>query len=216
MKKTIFNIFLTLFALMGYPQDTTYYSVLRGGIDLANEGYVSENFRELANICERISASESKEWLPFYYGAYAYINMSFIEKNNDKKNILCEKAKTLLDKAKILKPGESELDVLETLLCYALMEINPMVNGIVYLPKANKALDEAKSKNPDNPRIYYLKGKSTMFMPEFMGGGKKATLPILQKALEMFNDFVPETDVHPNWGKQDAVKLLEECKNENK
>jgi hypothetical protein len=216
MKKSILVIFLVFCGSFIYSQDTTYYSVLHVGISRTNEGYSSDNFRELANICERISTVKPVEWLPLYYNTYAYINMSFIEKSSDNKNILCERAKILLEKAKTLKPDESELDVLETLLCYAFMEINPMVNGIIYLPKANRALDEATLKNQANPRIYYLKGKSTIYMPEFLGGGKKAALPILQKAVEAFENFTPETNVHPDWGKQDAVKLLEECKNENK
>ena len=213
MRKTAILILIVLTFQTVFSQDTAYYSILRRSINVSNQGYSSENFLELANTCERIIAVKPVEWLPLYYCAYAYINMSFIEKNTGKKNAYCKKAKNLIVKAKELNPYDSEPDVLETLLCYALMEITPMVNGPLYLPKANKALKTAKEKNPDNPRIYYLQGKSTMYMPDFMGGGKEAAAPILQKAMELFEKITPETDVHPAWGKGDTARLLEECNN---
>ena len=213
MKKTVILILIVLTVQTAFSRDTTYYCVLRNGINVSNQGYSSENFLELANICERISLVKSDEWLPFYYSAYAYINASFIEKNTGTKNAYCKKVKNLITKAKEINPDDSELDVLEALLCYALMEITPMVNGPIYLPRANKALAEAIKKDPGNPRIYYLKGKSTMYMPDFMGGGKEAATPILQEAMKLFEKFIPETDVHPAWGKGDTARLLEECKN---
>ena len=85
MKKTVILILMVLTYLSALPQDTTYYSVLRNGIIVSNQGYISENFLELANICERISIVKPDEWLPFYYNAYAYINASFIEKNTGTK-----------------------------------------------------------------------------------------------------------------------------------
>jgi tetratricopeptide (TPR) repeat protein len=215
MKKTVILILIVLTVQTVFSQDTAYYSVLRKGINVSNQGYSSENFLELANTCERIIAVKPGQWLPHYYCAYAYINMSFIEKNTDTKNAYCEKAKTLIEKAFTINPSESELNVLEALLCYAVMEINPMVNGLIYLPKANKALEIAKTINPGNPRIYYLNGKSTMYMPEFLGGGKKAAYPILKQALELYNKFIPETNLHPDWGKGSTVELLYECKKEN-
>jgi hypothetical protein len=140
MKKTVILILIVLTVQTVFSQDTAYYSVLRKGINVSNQGYSSENFLELANTCERIIAVKPGQWLPHYYCAYAYINMSFIEKNTDTKDAYCEKAKTLIEKAFTINPSESELNVLEALLCYAVMEINPMVNGLIYLPKANKAL----------------------------------------------------------------------------
>ncbi|MCD6567069.1 MAG: hypothetical protein J7K53_14115 [Bacteroidales bacterium] len=215
MKKTAILILIILTFQTVFSQDTAYYSILRRSIYISNQGYSSENFLELANTCERIIALKPGEWLPHYYCAYAYINMSFIEKNTSTKDAYCKKAKDLIVKTRELNPYDSEPDVLETLLCYALMEITPMVNGPLYMPKANNALKMAKEKNPDNPRIYYLQGKSTMYIPGFMGGGKEAAIPLFQKAMELYEKFTPETDIHPSWGKSDTAKLLEKCKNTN-
>ncbi|NQU87820.1 MAG: hypothetical protein HQ541_18895, partial [Mariniphaga sp.] len=53
MKKIVLFFLLIITALITSSQDTTYYSGLRQGINISNQGYNSENFLELANICER-------------------------------------------------------------------------------------------------------------------------------------------------------------------
>ncbi|MBN1819091.1 MAG: hypothetical protein JXR31_05260 [Prolixibacteraceae bacterium] len=212
MKKSVFIIIALAVNLIVSAQDTTYYSVLRKGIAFSNLEYRQKNYQELANICERIISLKPDEWLPFYYGAYAYINMSFIEAEPDVKKEYCKKAKIYLEKAKDINPGNPEPDILEAMFCYAMMEITPMVNGPLYLPRSKKALETAKNKDPENPRIYYLEGKSTMYMPAFMGGGKDVAIPLFEKALDLFKRFKPESNVHPSWGKSDTEKLLQECK----
>ena len=212
MKKSALCCLIISITVEVSAQDTTYYSVLRKGIELSNQGYSHDNFLELANICERISVIKSEEWLSSYYGAFAYINMSFIETKSAGKSEYCKKAKNLLEKTKELNPESSEPNVLEALYCYAMMEITPMVNGPIYLPKSKKALETAKEKNPENPRIYYLEGKSTMYMPSFMGGGKDIAVPFFEKAMELFEQANPESDVHPSWGKNDSERLLKECR----
>ena len=92
------------------------------------------------------------------------------------------------------------------------MSVNPMVNAPVYLPKANSALDDAEKLDPENPRIYYLRGKSTMNTPKFFGGGKEAAIPVFEKALCVFKTFKPKSVVHPIWGQSDALRLLNNCK----
>ena len=72
---------------------------------------------------------------------------------------------------------KSELHVLQSLLYTARMNINPWINGSIYMVKASKELELAEILNPNNPRIYYLKGKFALYTPKFMGGGKEAALP---------------------------------------
>jgi tetratricopeptide (TPR) repeat protein len=212
MKKIIFIAFVLLISQKILSNDTLYYSLLRNSIELANKDYKLENYRQLANCSERIYLVYKNEWLPYYYGAYAYINMSFIEKNEDSKELYCDKAETLLDEALKIKPDESELCVLQSLLYDARMSINPMLNGPVYFVKAASALNDAEKLDPDNPRIYYLRGKSTIYTPKFFGGGKEAAIPIFERAIIMYKNFKLRSIVHPNWGKEDTEKLYNECK----
>jgi tetratricopeptide (TPR) repeat protein len=212
MKKIISIAFVLLIAQKMHGNDTLYYSLLRKSLDLAYKEYKLENYRQLANCCERILLVYKDEWLPYYYEAYAYINMSYIETNEGNKEMYNDKAQNLHDEAFKIKPDESELFVLQSLIYYARMSISPMINGPLYITKAINALSDAEKLDPDNPRIYYLRGKSTINTPKFFGGGKNAALPIFEKALIMYKTFKLKSFVHPNWGKEDAEKLYLECK----
>jgi tetratricopeptide (TPR) repeat protein len=212
MKKILLIAFVFLIALKTSGSDTLYYSMLRKSIDLAYKDYKLENYRQLANCSERILLVYKNEWLPYYYEAYAYINMGFIETKEGDREIYCDKAQNLLDEAFKIKPDESEIYVLQSMLYYARMSISPMINGPIYLPKAVRALDDAEKLEPGNPRIYYLRGKSTMNTPKFFGGGKEAAIPIFDKALSVYKRFKPKSIIHPFWGEEDAFRLYNECK----
>jgi hypothetical protein len=212
MKKIIFIAFILLIAQKMLSNDTLYYSLMRNSIELAYKDYKLENYRQLANCSERILLVYKNEWIPYYYGAYAYINMSFIDISEDNKELYCDKAQNLLEEALKIKPDESELYVLQSLLYYARMSISPMFNGPVYFAKSASALNDAEKLDTNNPRIYYLRGKSTIYTPKFMGGGKEAAIPIFERAIIMYKNFIQSSSVHPNWGKEDAEKLYKECK----
>jgi tetratricopeptide (TPR) repeat protein len=194
-----------------YSSDTLYYSALKNSINLANKEYKLENYQQLHNCCERIISLNKNEWLPYYYGAYAYINMSFIEKNEENREMYCDKAQVYIDEAMKIKSRESELYVLQALLYFARMSISPMLKGPIYISKASSSLSDAEKLDPDNPRIYYLRGKSTIHTPSFFGGGKEAAIPILEKARDMYNKFKPKSTIHPNWGQGDTERLYKEC-----
>lgn len=174
--------------------------------------YKLENYRQLANCSERISLIYKNEWIPCYYEAYAYINMSFIETKEEEREMYCEKAQNLLDEAFKMIPDESELYVLQAMLYYSRMAINPMVSGPLYILKATSTLNYAEKLNPGNPRVYYLRGKSTMNTPKFFGGGKDQAIPIFEKSLLMYKNFKPKSIIYPYWGEEDALRLYNECK----
>ncbi len=215
MKKIIFIAFVLLIAQKMHGNDTLYYPLLRNSIDLAYKEYKLENYRQLANCSERILLVYKNEWLPYYYEAYAYVNMSFIETNEGDKELFCDKAQNLLDEVFKIKPDESELFVLQSLVYFARMSISPMINGPLYITKAVNALNDAEKLDPVNPRIYYLRGKSKINTPKFLGGGKDAALLIFEKALTMYKTFKQKSSVHPDWGKEDAERLYNECKRDS-
>jgi tetratricopeptide (TPR) repeat protein len=215
MKKLIFFAFILLTSEKIFSNDTLYYPLLRNSIELAYKDYKLENYRQLANCSERILLVYKNEWLPYYYETYAYVNMSFIETNEDIKEMYCDKAQNLLDEVMKIRPDESELFVLQSLLYYARMSISPMINGPFYITKAVNTLNDAEKLEPGNPRIYYLRGKSTINTPKFFGGGKEAAIPIFEKALIMYKKFKPKSSVHPDWGREDAERLYKECKTDS-
>lgn len=212
MRKIVLMVFAILIANRMAGSDTLYYSVMKNSIDLSHEAYKLENFVQLANCCERILLVYKNDWLPYYYEAYALINMSFIETMEASKSKYCDRAQEILYEALKIKPGESELFVLQAMLYYARMAISPMLNGPLYLPRAVRVLNDAESLDPENPRIFYLRAKSTMNTPKFLGGGFEAALPIFEKALARYNSFKTKSYIDPDWGREDALRLYDECK----
>ena len=215
MKKILIVALLLYTVQKVYGGDTLYYPILKKSIDLAYREYKLENYRQLANCSERILSVYKNDWLPYYYDIYACVNMSFIETREEDKERYCDRAQDLLDTVIKNNPEESELFVLQSLIYYGRMSINPMINGTLYITKAANSLNEAEKLDPGNPRIYYLKGKSTMNTPKFFGGGKRAAIPFFEKAMAIYKTFRMKSTVHPDWGKEDAGKLYEECKKDS-
>jgi len=211
--KKVFLIAITIWISLDiFSNDTIYYSALKTSIDLAHREYKLENYRQLANCCERIIMIYKDDWIPYYYCAYACINMGFIETDESGVEMFCDRAQELLDIAFKIKPDESEIYVLQSMLYFARMAISPMINGPLCLPKASTALNDAEKLDPGNPRIYYLKGKSIMNTPKFFGGGKEAAIPLFEKALNIYRSYKMKSIVYPSWGEEDALRLFNDCK----
>jgi hypothetical protein len=210
--KNLLLIALLFLVVKASANDTSYYAVLRNSLELADGEYSISTYQNLANTCERIIALRENEWLPFYYCAYAYVNIGYMTKDEEKKDAIFDKAQASADAAFRINPGESEIQLLQALICYGRMEIDPMIRATIYFPKANAALEQAKALNPKNPRIYYLEGKSAMYMPAFMGGGVEAALPVLEKALHYFREFEAPFDIYPHWGYETTMELYKACR----
>ncbi len=210
--KYLMLIALVLFVGKVSASDTTYFAVLRTSLALADQEYSIPAYQNLANSCERIIVLKKNDWLPLYYCAYAYTHMAYMTKDEERKDNLLDKAQACAETAILINPGESEIQLLVALICYGRMEINPMFRAATYFPRSNDALEKAKALNPENPRIYYLEGKSTLYKPEFLGGGLEAALPILEKAMQNYREFEAPFDIYPHWGEKSTITLYEECK----
>ncbi len=178
---------------------------------LTDSAYELVNFRKMSNTCERVINVLPGEWLPYYYGAYALIQMSFLSDDDREKDLYCERALVYIDTAMQIVPDQSELQVLKAMLFFAMMEVNQMIRGPIYLPKAMEALKTAETLDPGNPRIYLLSGRSIFYTPEFLGGGREAALPVLENAILLFREFVPATSLHPDWGESSALEVYRQC-----
>jgi hypothetical protein len=91
------------------------------------------------------------------------------------------------------------------------MTVDPMTRWQTYGAEAKTALENATKADPNNPRIYYLNGQTLMNTPEAFGGGKAVAKKFFEKSLELYKTFQPASPLHPNWGKEEAEKLLAAC-----
>jgi hypothetical protein len=153
-----------------------------------------------ANQLERISAVETKEWLPSYWAAYCYMNKSYSETTEEKKDALLEKAETLIAAADKLNPADDEIEVLKANIASARMAVDPQNRWQTYGATVAKALGAAQKLNPENPRAKMLEAQGIFFTPEAFGGGKKKALPLIEEAAAKFEKFKPASAIMPNWG----------------
>ena len=200
--KTLMSILYVTLNLITCAKGNQYEEAMSDAVEKLNQSGNIHEFQDAANTFERISLNEPTKWLPLYYAAYSYIVISYQEQEMSKKDPYLDKAQGFLDKAFKVAPEESELYALQAFLYPSRMIIDPMTRGMEYIGKLNQALDKAIQLNPENPRSYYLRGIILLNMPEAMGGGAAVAKPLFQKAKEKYENFVPESPLSPNWGKE--------------
>lgn len=175
---------------------------------LDSAGSTHETYLQLANKFERIGTAEKEEWLPFYYAAFCYTMSNYSEQDNVKKDELLDKAQKLVDQANSLKPDDSEIHVLKGWILSARIAIDPRTRGMKYGGESSDMLERAKKLNPENPRYYYMKGNSYFYTPPMFGGSKTKAKEMYQTALQKFDSFKPESDIHPHWGRKQTEMML--------
>ena len=173
----------------------------------------TETMQSLGNQFERIGNAEPKEFLPGYYRAWINIMLSIYEKDNNKKDALLDAALELISKADSLMPDNSEIYALKSFALSMKIGVDPATRGQKLGMESAITLGQAMKLDPENPRAWLLKGQSAMYTPAQYGGGKEVALPLLEKAVEKFKTFKPQSSIMPNWGAKRANEVLEQCKN---
>jgi hypothetical protein len=192
--------------------ESKFHKAMVKGLDQLKHSKTTEDFVNTANVFERIASAEAKEWLPLYYQAFALIMSANEVTDLAKKDQIYDKAGELAEKANLLSKDNSEIVTLQSWITSMKIAIDPMTRGQKLGMEASMLTAKAIQLNPDNPRPYFLQGTGLLFTPEQFGGGKDKALPVLEKALDKYNTFKPANDLMPDWGKERALMMLEECK----
>ncbi len=182
---------------------------MKANIDLLYSAQSSEDYNNVAASFERIGDAEKNQWLPYYYASLAHVWRGFNDAKAD-KDAVATQANTLLAKAEALDKN-AELAIVKNMIATLQMLVDPQARFMSYGMEANKALGMARQMDPNNPRIYYLEGQSLMGTPPQFGGGKDKAKPLFEKSVKLFETFKPTSELHPNWGKTVAEKLLVQC-----
>ena len=136
-----------------------------------------------------------------------------MEKDNSKKDAIADKAKTFVDKAEaILGKENSETDVIKSMIATSHMTVDPQSRYATYGAEISEQLQKAKSLDPTNPRPLLIQAENTFYTPQQFGGGKDAAKPILDQAKTLSDNFKPETEISPNWGKPALMYFLSQYK----
>jgi hypothetical protein len=208
--KTIISISAILLGITFSAISSNYEEVMKSNIEKIYLSGTTNELTDLANRFERIASAESSEWLPAYYAAYCYVRSTFMEKMEAEQiHQKLDIAQKHIDKLMRSHDNESEIYTLQALVYQ--IRITDMSKGFKFSGMSNEALGVAEKLNPDNPRVYYLRGSNTFHTPKMFGGGAKNAKPYLEKASEMYKHQKPENGLMPTWGSGHINELLKMC-----
>ncbi len=213
MKKIILLATILFVGSSTFAQSNKYESAMKANILQLESVMQTKNSEELANNFIRIGDAEKTKWLPYYYAAYCNAINALTEKDNSKKDALADKANELITKAEtILGKENSETDVIKSMIATAHMTVDPQSRYMTYAPQISENIEKAKSLDPTNPRPYLLDAQNKFYTPEQFGGGKELAKASFDKANVLFNNFKPESDLSPSWGKSSLDYFLAQYK----
>ena len=81
-----------------------------------------------------------------------------------------------------------------------------------YSAKVTELYAKAYTIAPNNPRVVFGKAEWNMGSARFFGQDTAPFCADIEKSIELFANFKPETPFSPNWGKDRAENTLESCK----
>jgi hypothetical protein len=176
-----------------------------------------EDWQNASNGFERIALVEKQEWLAWYYAAYSNIMGSFVQPELGLVDAILDKADKHLARAEALlvegspAVNQAEVLVLKSLAASARIRVD-FSRGMQYGPAASGYASRAAQLDASNPRAWMQQGQQLLFTPEAFGGGPAKGCPLLKKAQEHFEAFVPASSIDPNWGAAyNSVLIKESC-----
>jgi hypothetical protein len=173
-----------------------------------NQGKPAEAVAQL----ERIASVEKTNWLPNYYIALINITQAFGEQDKTKMLALIEAAQKAQDVCNDLAMDHPEVLVMQSMIHTASIVYNPMVNGQKLSGDVLYILNKAYKIAPENPRVVFQKASFEIGMAQYFGQDTKPMCAQIEKAIELFATFKPETALHPSWGLERAQAAFEKCK----
>lgn len=210
IKKIFFLILVFVLTVSLHGQTRLYEEQMRKNLHALDIAKNKEDLKKTAIEFENIAEHEKKLWLPYYYAGVCNALIAFECKGKEIED-WCNKAERYANKADSLSKQNSEVYVLKSMIAAARILVNK-AKGQKYGTLSAKYAVEAIKLNPENPRAYLLKARNVVNTPEAAGGGKKKSVTVFEQALEKYKTYKPESNLHPNWGKNDAEKELQQVK----
>lgn len=166
---------------------------------------------EASAIFERVAAAEKTNWLPSYYVALVNTTEAFKTKDKNAVSALLAKAQLAQDNASAISPNNPELLVMQALIHTAWVAFDPMTNGMKMSGPVNELYAKAAVLAPNNPRVVFCKAEWDMGSARYFGKDLKPICAEVNRSLELFKNFKPETKFHPSWGQERAEEMAQQC-----
>lgn len=169
------------------------------------------NYEKAIPSFEKVAGYSAEDWLPSYYISLSYALQSFRETDKIRKEELLKKADNYFQKIASSQSKNPEVLNLEAMLYMGWMAYNPMQYGALYFSSVLDVYHQARNIDPNNPRVAYMSVQFDMNSTKYLGGDAKDFCNELEKAIELFHNFKPESEFHPNWGLDHAEELYRKC-----
>ena len=182
------------------------------GMQKAMKLWSEQKTVDASNLFERIATAEMDNWLPYYYVAMVNTTASFGEEDEQKLSLQLGKAKEFIDIAKNISPDNAEILVLEAMMNTAWIAFDGATYGMTLSGKNVQLYKKAAELDPDNPRVVFGQAEWNMGAARYFGKDTAPFCKDIEKSIELFATFKPESDFHPNWGQERAESVAKECK----
>jgi hypothetical protein len=189
------QIFIALFSLIfatTKAQNSNFEKTMTENMRVADTTTSAALLAKSSAIFAALYETDPK-WEALYYETFTLIRLGKYDPDADKKEISLKKAEELLAG---LPTSNAEVLVLKALEARTVLSLHHEL-FLQYLPLINQSLDSAQTLDPENPRVYLLKGSLQYYMPENMGGGKEKGLALFRLSLEKYNRAIPTNKYSP-------------------
>ncbi|WCO00726.1 tetratricopeptide repeat protein [Psychroserpens ponticola] len=204
------NLIIIAFVLVSgfIPAQTNFEKGMQKAFSLWQEG----NTDEAENMFERISNAEIDQWLPHYYIAQINSIKSWGQKDETILKAQLDKAQEHLNSAMAISKDNPEILVLQAHVLTNWVSFDGMTYGMKYSGKITELYSKASAMAPENPRVVFSKAEWGMGSAKYFGQDTKPFCTEIEKSIELFTNFKPESEFHPNWGKGRAEQVVTSCK----
>jgi hypothetical protein len=198
---------ITFFICTMLTAQTQYEQGMGKALGLWKEGKSTE----ASALFERIASAEKDNYLPNYYVALINTTEAFDPANKDKITSLLAKANAALDVELAKAPNNVELLVVQAMAKTALLASDPMTYGMTLSPKISGIYMKAYMLAPENPRVALCKAEFDLGGAKWTGADVKEICSRVEKSIDLFAKFKPETPFSPSWGLDRAQEALKNC-----
>lgn len=166
---------------------------------------------EASQLFERIAKAEPDNWLPNYYASQVLILNAFSIKDKEQLTIQLNKAQDLLNQAIAISKDNPEIMINQALLYTVWIAFDGATYGMTLSGKVMSLYNQAEVLAPNNPRVVLNKAEWEMGSARYFGQDTKPFCKDVERALELFANFKPESPFHPKWGKERAEEIIKNC-----
>jgi len=202
-------IIIALILVSGIMSAQTNYEK---GMQKAFKLWQENKTDEAENMFERISNAETDKWLPHYYIAQINSLKSWGEKDEKILKAQLDKAQEHINSAMAISKDNPEILVMQAHVLTNWVAFDGQTYGMKYAGKVTELYNKAYKLAPKNPRVVFSKADWAMGSARYFGQDTKPFCAEIEKSIELFATFKPESTLHPNWGKERAVEVAKSCK----